>query len=567
YNTIDFDWNLERRIEARQKESGTDAKLVLGSDGQVLQVSLAEKLLTLLLAKLVNFVPEGGIWMNTQRPEWNDANNALVGKGLSVVTLCYLRRYIAFCREMLNESALDAVPLHTEVQEFYIQVSDILNRFQGVLQSSFNDEQRRGIMDALGGAGSDYRWRYYNNGFSGEVTDSSVRGIVAFLDLAQQYVEHSLRANKRSDYLYHAYNILHLENRSASVSHLYEMLEGQVAILSSGLLSGEESLSLLQSLRNSSLYQPEQQSYILYPDRKLPGFLQKNRLTREQVGYIVLFELLLEAGDTSIITCDVNGFYHFNGHIRNFHDVRRALDILRAKPRYAEYVDSEYEKISVLFETTFLHNEFTGRSGTFFAYEGLGSVYWHMVAKLLLAVQETALRFSGDRTADALRQCYRDIRQGLSLNKAPDAYGAFPTDPYSHTPRGQGAKQPGMTGLVKEVILSRMAETGLWVEDGQLVFDPSLLDIDELLTNAALFRYIDVAGRTQEIELKAGSLAYSICQTPVVIQTSDRARITVHYTDGTVQDLEGYVLNHATSDHIFRRDGVVHALIVSVAFN
>jgi hypothetical protein len=29
---------------------------------------MGEKLLTLLLAKLVNFVPEGGIWMNTQRP-------------------------------------------------------------------------------------------------------------------------------------------------------------------------------------------------------------------------------------------------------------------------------------------------------------------------------------------------------------------------------------------------------------------------------------------------------------------------------------------------------------------
>ncbi|MCK7481714.1 MAG: hypothetical protein M0C28_34500 [Candidatus Moduliflexus flocculans] len=53
----------------------------------MLHANLAEKLLTLLLAKLVNFVPEGGIWMNTQRPEWNDANNALVGKGLSVVTL------------------------------------------------------------------------------------------------------------------------------------------------------------------------------------------------------------------------------------------------------------------------------------------------------------------------------------------------------------------------------------------------------------------------------------------------------------------------------------------------
>ena len=81
-----------------------------------------------------------------------------------------------------------------------------------------------------------------------------INDMVAFLDLAQQYVEHSLRANKRSDNLYHAYNILHLGDKHASISHLYEMLEGQVAILSSGLLSGEESLALLESLRHSQLY-------------------------------------------------------------------------------------------------------------------------------------------------------------------------------------------------------------------------------------------------------------------------------------------------------------------------
>jgi hypothetical protein len=68
-------------------------------------------LLTLLLAKLVNFVPEGGIWMNTQRPEWNDANNALVGKGLSVVTLCYLRRYIVSSARLFVQSGLSTVPI------------------------------------------------------------------------------------------------------------------------------------------------------------------------------------------------------------------------------------------------------------------------------------------------------------------------------------------------------------------------------------------------------------------------------------------------------------------------
>ena len=47
-----------------------------------------------LLEKLTNFVPGGGIWMNTQRPEWNDANNALVGTGISMVTLCYVHRFL-----------------------------------------------------------------------------------------------------------------------------------------------------------------------------------------------------------------------------------------------------------------------------------------------------------------------------------------------------------------------------------------------------------------------------------------------------------------------------------------
>ena len=283
FNTIDFNWDLEREIELRVLERGTDGKLVYTQKGCVLHATLAEKLLTLLLAKLVNFVPEGGIWMNTQRPEWNDANNALVGKGLSVVTLCYLRRTIDFCKKMLEQSTLSAAQISMEVHELYSQIFKILSGFKNTLNSSFSDEQRRAMMDALGQAGSDYRWNYYSQGFSGKVTQLATSDMIAFLDLSQQYIEHSLRANKRSDNLYHAYNILHLDDKTASIRHLYEMLEGQVSILSSGLLSGEESLALLESLRVSQLYRPDQHSYILYPDRKLPGFLEKNCLTSDQV--------------------------------------------------------------------------------------------------------------------------------------------------------------------------------------------------------------------------------------------------------------------------------------------
>ena len=34
--------------------------------------------------------------------------------------------------------------------------------------------------------------------------------------------------------------------------------------------------------------------------------------------------------------------------------------------------------------------------------------------------------------------------------KTVRSYGAFPSDPYSHTPAHAGAQQPGMTGQVKE---------------------------------------------------------------------------------------------------------------------
>jgi hypothetical protein len=276
YNTIHFDHAIENEINERVKTFGTDGRLLFSADGQVLYCTLAEKLLTLLLAKLVNFVPEGGIWMNTQRPEWNDANNALVGKGLSVVTLGYLRRYIVFCRELFNQASSEDLQISQEIAWLYSQIKAILERFQPYLAISFDDRQRRNMMDALGQAGSDFRWNIYTESFSGVLSYLSRDDLLAFLELTQRYIEHSLRANRRSDQLYHTYNILHLCENSAAIGHLYEMLEGQVAILSSGLLSGDESLSLLKSLRSSALYSTDQNTYILYPDKTLPSFLSKN---------------------------------------------------------------------------------------------------------------------------------------------------------------------------------------------------------------------------------------------------------------------------------------------------
>ena len=565
FNTVDFNWELEQGIKARVMECGTDGRLIQTQSGKVVHATLAEKLLTLLLAKMANFVPEGGIWMNTQRPEWNDANNALVGKGLSVVTVCYLRRFLVFCRELFQQSGLPSVQMCIEIQEVFLQMFETLVGSRHILEGTFNDEQRRALMDALGHAGSNYRGNYYSRGFSDEYAPIAVSELVAFLELAQQYVEHSLHANKRSDNLYHAYNILRLDTQSASIGHLDEMLEGQVAILSSGMLSGQESLSLLDSLRGSRLYRADQHSYLLYPDRTLPGFLQKNCITSDQVSGLRLVSELVNANDKSLIVRDEEGNYHFSGHIHNIKDVTRALETLSAP--YAGLVEDEAGKIKILFERIFRHSEFTGRSGTFFAYEGLGSIYWHMVSKLLLAVQETILRTRGEASTRALIEKYADIRNGLSFNKTPDLYGAFPTDPYSHTPKGQGAKQPGMTGMVKEEILTRQMELGCSIENGQLVFDFLLLDKDEFLAEPAEFVSWNVQGRKEQIELPPNSIAYTLCQTPVLLQASEEVRIEVYLSDGNIQRVKGHVLDPASSRHIFQRDSAVHHLIVNIAAN
>ncbi|MCK7529857.1 MAG: hypothetical protein MZV63_01735 [Marinilabiliales bacterium] len=108
-NTILFDAGLNSRIEDLTAKKGSDGKLLTLKTGEIYRVNLMEKILCSLLSKLSNFIPEAGIWLNTQRPEWNDANNALVGNGASMVTLCYLRRSLGFWEKILDGTAIDKI--------------------------------------------------------------------------------------------------------------------------------------------------------------------------------------------------------------------------------------------------------------------------------------------------------------------------------------------------------------------------------------------------------------------------------------------------------------------------
>jgi hypothetical protein len=560
-NTIDFDMNLQREIETRVQLLGTDGKFVLGHEGQIVHVNLTEKLLVSILAKLSNFIPEAGIWMNTQRPDWNDANNALVGSGVSMVTLYYLRRHISFCRELLHSSGFLNVEISEEVAELLASVAEIFGSSISLLNGPVSDRNRRTIMDRLGEDGSNYRNNLYAHGLSERRKRVAITEVIEFFELSLKHIDHTIGTNKRKDHLFHAYNLMKVENGGEiSIRHLYEMLEGQVAVLSSGYCSVGESLGLLDALRKSALYRKDQKSYILYPNRQLARFVQRNNIPKEEFEKSNLLQRLVEKGNEQIVTRDIKGAVHFNGDFRNANVLRTALDALK-ESEYQPLLQEERQVVLDIYERMFDHQSFTGRSGTFYKYEGLGSIYWHMISKLLLAVQEAVVHAeqSGEEesTIRRLMRHYKEIREGVGSHKPPELYGAFPTDPYSHTPEHAGVQQPGMTGQVKEDIISRIRELGVVVEQGTLTFKPDLLRRDEFLKKPRSFHYIDLERTERTIELTKGTLAFTFCQVPVLYHLSSESKIRVSRNDGGNVEIQGLSIAQKLSSSVFDRNGEI----------
>lgn len=285
----------------------------------------------------------------------------------------------------------------------------------------------------------------------------------------------------------------------------------------------------------------------------LPSFLARNTISTSP-----------PLSDPSVFTRDGRGEWHFQADLQNAKDVSARLDALK--------VSDQVRKATLeLWEELFRHREFTGRSRTFFMFEGLGSIYWHMVSKLLLSVQECyeaavePVSGAADQEAGAaLAEAYDHVRDGLGFRKSVETQGAFPCDPYSHTPRHRGAQQPGMTGAVKEEVLARWGELGVRVRDGKLRFAPRLLHLSEFEAAPYAFDYVDVEGRDRSWDLPARSLAFTYCGTPICYELGDRAAVTVERATGAAELIEGAEIPPAVSASLFARDGSVARLVVRV---
>ena len=556
-NTLEFDHAAQASVDERVAEIGADGRLVPGADGGVHHASLTEKLLVPALAKLSSLVPGGGIWLNTQRPEWNDANNALVGIGVSVVTVFHLREYLAFLDGLLGRSPVAEVPVSPAVLEWLDGVEAALEAHRVLAQEGpITAEARRGLLDHLGRCGSSYRSRVYGRAPE-PAAGASVVGLRRCIQAALPHLDRIVAEAWRTDGLAHAYQLLRLRPDTAELAPLYAMLEGQAAAMSSSLAGPREVIELVDALFGSELYRPDQRSFLLYPDTPPPPFMEKNRVPDGLVGP-ALSSLI---GDRhGIAHRDEEGSVRFAAHLRREQDLEDALDSLDPAHRLdpagrCEVLDA--------YEAVFRHRESAGRSQTMYRYEGLGCVYWHMVMKLMFRLQQcifAAADAGSDRSLLAeMVQRYRRVRSGLGPSKTVADHGAFPLDPHSHTPGHTGAQQPGMTGAVKEGILLRWGELGLRVEDGCLRFAPVLLDPAEFLAAARPWLPLGQGGRLEE-----GMLGFTYCGAPVVYRLDDSAPWTrAVLTDGQeVAGVDG--LDRDTSRALFARTGAIARIDVAV---
>ncbi len=498
--------------------------------------------------------------MNTQRPEWNDANNALAGYGLSMVTLCYLRRFLVSLELLVDDHEEEKFVVSIEVLSLFGAIEEVFKKYTFVLNAAIRVEDRKSIMDELGYQGEQYRENVYT-GFSGNKSGLGKTRLLAFVDVVKTYLDHSIALNRREDGLFHSYNLIQFGAGGYTVENLYEMLEGQVAVLSSGYLDAKGSLDLLSALRSSKMYRADQNSYVLYPDRKLPLFHEKNVIPQTKIEGNTWIQNELNSGRNNFIEQDVNGIVHFNGSFKNAEELRTCLEKDTGISR------KDRDVLCNVYETVFNHRQFTGRSGTMFKYEGLGCIYWHMVSKLLLATGEV-VQSAGKNGADQqlmnqLLKHFDDIKDGLGLHKSPAQYGAFPVDPYSHTTGFSGVQQPGMTGQVKEDVITRFSELGVNVTDGEISFSPVMLKRQEFISEPRTWQF-SVGGSIRSEDLDSGSLAFSLCGVPVIYRLAEISSIQVHLDKNEIEVIEGNKLGVVWSQSLFKREKRVLKLIVDL---
>ena len=472
--------------------------------------------------------------MNTQRPEWNDANNALVGDGVSVVTLCYLRRYLALPgrppgaqrRHGAGASRPRWPPGSARSTSTLTQEADAPGE-----RTHLDRRDRKRLMDAPGRR----LLRLPRAGLRGRILGTDrPRG-----RRGRRSVPHGPALGRpqpspptgATDGLYHAYNLLEIGDGGAAASHRPPAGDarrpGRRAQLRRARLR-PRALEILERLFASDLYRPDQRSFMLYPERELPGLPGQERGSR--AGAAGDSPVARSAGGRRDRRCSPGmptACVRFHGDLAQRRRPgrgagprwRRTTGLVgRASPGTAE-------PSSICSRRSSSHRSYTGPLGDHVRLRGAG-------LHLLAHGRQAAAGRAGSRPARRTRRTPAAAAGGpgaaCTSASAPDSatrrsvaeYGAFPTDPYSHTPARRRRQAAGHDrsgegrdphpASASSASGSRAARSA----SGRLC-----CGADEFLEQPAEFPLLRIDGRrTRPSTCPAGSLAFTCCQVPVIFR-------------------------------------------------
>jgi len=115
--------------------------------------------------------------------------------------------------------------------------------------------------------------------------------------------------------------------------------------------------------------------------------------------------------------------------------------------------------------------------------------------------------------------------------------------------------------MVKEEIITRQAELGLFIKEGQIHFIDILVDDREYLTTEDFLEYYDFDENRREIKLEKGSYAFTFCQVPIIVSRG-KEKVVINKLKGEGFQSDNLVLSKEDSLSVFNKTGEIQKIKV-----
>jgi hypothetical protein len=86
--------------------------------------------------------------------------------------------------------------------------------------------------------------------------------------------------------------------------------------------------------------------------------------------------------------------------------------------------------------------------------------------------------------------------------------------------------------------------------------------VDEFKKEPSKQHFVTISGANHELTLPANSLAFTVCQVPVICRLGTEGCLDVHYADNKKETYNSFALPRAISQAIFDRTGAVSCIEV-----